>query len=176
MQKYLYDADKIIKKDMNRKRSVYIDLQRSTIQNIDDLNVYVVHEGSYLHHYNTLIAGFVTLEDSKINAVIVDQIFDDAPAYVQKFFLYHEVGHYKNNDIETNMMKMKNRNKRLLGISRYIQSENYADEYAAKNIGYSWSYESLSWVLNNVKLPLLSKIELIRRRNRLKKHCTVIEW
>lgn len=176
MQDYLYDAVKIIKKDRSKKISNYIDLQRATIQTIDNLDIYVIHEGAYLHRYNTFIAGFATLDDSNVNAIIVDQIFDDAPAYVQKFFLYHEVGHYINNDIDTSMMKRKNRDKRLLGISKFIQSENYADDYAAKKIGYSWGYESLLWVLNCVKLPLLSKIELMRRKYRLEKHCITIEW
>lgn len=41
MQNYLYDAGKIIRKDIDKKISNYIDLQRATIQTIDKLDIYI---------------------------------------------------------------------------------------------------------------------------------------
>lgn len=174
MQDYLYDSKEIIKRDRKVKIPDYLELKESDIQTVDDIDIYVVHHGEYIHKYNTIVAGFANLDNGS-NAIIVDTIYEEAPSYVQKFFLLHEIGHFKNND-NLNMMNRSNRTKRLLGFLRYVDAENAADEYAANTIGYSWSYESLSWILINVKLPILSKIELIRRKNRLRKHCTSIEW
>lgn len=169
MSNYIYDSKKIISKDRSFITSNYIQVNESDIQNIYGTYIPVIDGGRYLHQYNVIIAGFATLPNN-MNVIITDEIFKEAPRYVQKFFLLHEIGHLNNKDNEDcnlNMMDKKNRNRRLFGLDKYRTSENNADDYASKYVGYDWAYEALSWVLINAKLPLLSKIEIMRRRNRL---------
>lgn len=177
-KKYLYDSKEIILKDRGLITSNIIQFSDSDMQDIYGTNIHVIDDGKYLHQYNIIIAGYATLTNN-MDVIITDEIFKYSPKYVQKFFLLHEIGHQKNKsneDCNLNMMIEKNRNKRLYGINKYRISENNADEYAAKHIGYEWSYEALSWVLSNVKLSLLSRVEIMRRKNRMRLKCKKLEW
>lgn len=125
--------------------------------------------GPFVHKIGGVIAALAIGRDMKTGLIIKDQFFDKVPEFVQRFILYHEIGHFKNGDVNIdNKKNLKIKNAlRSFGISNDMEFN--ADAFAAKHLGKQTCVNALVWLMHETDLGLISKIEMKQRISRLMK-------
>lgn len=140
------------------------------VTEMDD-GLYLVDKpcGPFVHKSGGVIACVAIATDMKTGLIVKDQFFNRVPNFVQRFVLYHEIGHYKNGDIRIeNKKNMKRKNAlRSLGISNDMEFK--ADAFAAKHLGKNTCIKALAWMMKETDLGLASKIDMKQRISRLMK-------
>lgn len=137
-------------------------------------NVYLNDEVSdkFLHSMGMSCAALskVAFNDSFINVVSVDSFFMQLPKVVQTFFIYHEVGHAINNDLENTDNEMSQKLIIMRSHGKLPLMEVKADMYAASVIGFENAKKALAFLVCRVKAPKHIKKEFIKRYSYLRKH------
>lgn len=140
------------------------------VTKMDD-DLYLVNKpcGPFVHKNNGAIASVALATDMKSGLIIKDQFFDKVPKFVQRFVIYHEIGHYKNGDINPGNKHNLDKAKILRSFGISNEMEFKADEFAAKHIGVRTCINALIWQMKETDLGLISKIEMKQRISRLMK-------
>ena len=103
------------------------------------------HPVVYLKGKPCIAAAGMTVFGRNLPTIIVSDLFLDAPEHLQKFAIYHEIGHIENGDVEPvteeNRIKSKDEyRERMREYTKYRltnidERELKADLYAAKIVG-----------------------------------------
>ena len=133
--------------------------------------LYIVDKpcGPYVHKSGGIIAVASLAKDMETVLIIKDQFFDKVPNFVQRFVLYHEIGHYKNGDVKIeNKKNAKKKNiLRSLGISNDMEFK--ADAFAAEHIGKMTCINALTWMMKETDIGFTSKMDMKQRISKLMK-------
>lgn len=99
--------------------------------------------------------------------IVIDDIFEKIPVQYQRFMIEHEKAHciLGHLEFEDEYAPLK----RLLPNSKEEIMEYEADVRAARNTSKDLAIGALTWMIDNISLPLLSKVEIKRRIRRLEK-------
>lgn len=141
------------------------------IPNVDRVYSYNLASDEFLHTRGAVLTAVIKVDlfnGSQCYLVLHDSGFDKLPENVKQFLIAHEVGHALNGHID-NLDEKESKKiilKRSFGIIHNIEFE--ADGYAASVIGINETKEALKFLAKNTNLPLMSKIELLRRSKRIK--------
>lgn len=94
--------------------------------------------------------------------IMHDEAFELLPKFVQKFLLYHEIGHVVNDDINISEEESKRLIvKRAFGVLPKMEVK--ADAYAASVVGVDSARKALQFLIDKTDIPMISKIECRRR-------------
>lgn len=140
------------------------------LENELDICVYNDICDDYMNSYKLLYCAVTSVQvGNKVYSVIIgDSNFENLDNRIQCFLFNHEIGHIKHNHLaELNEQDTKRLVlKRLLGILPKMEVE--ADCYAASIVGISNAKYSLKWMFKNPRLPLMTRIEALKRYLRVK--------
>lgn len=128
----------------------------------------VIKNNNIVHSISSVIActGFLNILGEKVDCVFVDDNYNKIPDYARNFFLYHEIGHIKNNHCNT----IKKANKYALSrIFKLKEEEIEADKYAMSVVGKEDSIKTFDFLINNTTLGFITKRELKLRKQELLK-------
>ena len=94
--------------------------------------------------------------DMVYSTIICDEYFKLIPGDYQLFFIYHELGHYKNNHLKDAS--------KYNTLRRYVKldpKEVEADLFAAKQVGKETAIKALTYIKE--RMPITSALEINRR-------------
>ena len=165
-----------IKKEAIREMIEYKNIPTSveifvgSVTKMDD-DLYLVDKpcGPFVHKSGGAIAVVDLGKDMKTGLIIKDQFFDKVPKFVQRFIVYHEMGHFKNGDVSAgNKKNLKIKNAlRSFGISNDMEFN--ADAFAANHLGKRTCVNALIWLMRETDLGFVSKIDMKQRISKLMK-------
>lgn len=140
------------------------------VNNCRDTYKYAIPTDTALHSHGAVLAAasIVTLSNgATCNLIMHDTGFLKLPVYVQKFLNFHEIGHIVHGDLSmTAEQSKKIILQRSFGILPKIETN--ADKYAASVLGTMVVKKSLLFLVKHTNLPLISKLEMLRRYWKLK--------
>ena len=152
-------------------RFLFLSTEDRFVNGREDIIYHIDAEDSVMKSCGIMFCGVfpMLVNGNKCNVILHDSAFEKMPENVQRMFVEHEIGHIMNGDTENISLatSLKYLAMRMIGIIPNIELK--ADEYAAKQIGYAETINAFSYVIKHVNLPLISKLEVIRRRNHLKR-------
>lgn len=132
----------------------------------EDICIYKKLADDFIHKDRVAFTGVVRMEieGKQCYLIVTDSHFNKLPKGVRRFLLYHEIGHcfqfLRCSEIDEDTLRMETKG-RLYG--KLPISELNADAYAASILGVKKASMALKWLAINTDLPLLTKIELVRR-------------
>lgn len=105
----------------------------------------------------------------KIDGIIInDNSYEKFSEGAKKFFLYHEIGHIKNGDLDKIGIDFYRTAKRLLRVT-VEPIELKADEYAVSKVGKDIAISALEEVIARTDLSVFSKLECAKRIAHIKR-------
>lgn len=118
----------------------------------------------FLHSQGIIYCGVTKVQfgDSIFNVIVADSNFLELDENARSFFINHEIGHVKYNHNYTRHLYIL----RALGFLPKIEVQ--ADCYAAAVIGKDAAKTALRSMIVNKKLPLASRLEMVKRYFRIK--------
>ena len=127
-----------------------------------DVFFYKKERSLYLHLQKCMFAGVTELKltnGKSIYVIVHDKLFDEAPEYVQRFFIQHEIGHIKCGHLENGKRRGQTKINYIYRIFHSDFTEFEADWYAARKVGLD-AVRAIKWVIefckkNNNKDALL---------------------
>lgn len=136
----------------------------------------IIKNNNIVHSISSIIActGFINTINGMTDCIFVDDRYDILPDYVKDFFIYHEIGHIKNQHFKYNDVINKGASKYAFSrIFKLRQEEVEADEYSMNIIGEENAIKALDFLINNTKIGFTTKKELKLRRKELlkRKNC-----
>lgn len=105
----------------------------------------------------------------KIDGIIInDNSYNKFSEGAKRFFLYHEIGHIKNGDLDKIGIDFNRGVKRLLRLT-VEPMELKADEYAVSKVGKDVAISALEEVIARTDLSVFSKLECAKRIAHIKR-------
>ena len=121
-------------------------------------------------HSKCAVGAAVTYVGPGRAVILCDDIHDEAPDNVKGFLELHEIGHVVNGDLER-LASQKSQG--IINLTRFLpwsetkKAEYRADAYAVSKIGKKEVLYGLEYLYRMVEFPLLTKLELRSRINRI---------
>ena len=118
----------------------------------------------FLHSQGIIYCGVTKVQfgDSIFNVIVADSNFLELDDNARVFFINHEIGHVKYDHNNTRRLYIL----RALGFLPMMEAK--ADCYGAAVIGKDVAKAALRSMIVNKKLPLASRLEMVKRYFRIK--------